>query len=446
MGKKRLLLPERKPKGFAHQGVAVHGKNAPLVWLLCVALLGAVALAFWQYQEAQAASLSVRTGRERAYYSALDALTNLEADLSKALIASGPGQHALLLGRAATLSAAAGENLSTLPAVYGADEAGLKFLSQTGDYAQTLAAAAAEGRTLTSNDLEQLARLLTKSGELRRHLESGAGFSYDESTAARDLSGIEYPALLYDGPFSDGIRAGAPRGLGSRTVTAEEAVAIARAFVDAQSAQRAADMVGPIPCWGVSALLSDLTVTVQVTRQGGNVLWMAPETAGFTPALDIRACKERAAAFLLQQGFGEMEASFAQQYDGLAVISFAAVQDGVLLYPDLVKVQVRMDTGDVVGLEANNYWMNHVARENLTPSLSESEARLNVSGRLTVTASRLCVIPVDDGLQTGVTEKLCWEFDGTWSGSRYLIYIDARTGDEIKVLKEVAGNGGTMTI
>ena len=42
---------------------------------------------------------------------------------------------------------------------------------------------------------------------------------------------------------------------------------------------------------------------------------------------------------------GEMEANHYQVYDGLAVINFVAVQDGVLLYPDLVKVQVRMDTG-----------------------------------------------------------------------------------------------------
>ena len=84
----------------------------PLVVVLSIALVAAIGLAFWQYQEAQASGLAVRAGRERAYYSALDALTNLETDLSKALIASTPGQHALLLGRVATLATAASENLS----------------------------------------------------------------------------------------------------------------------------------------------------------------------------------------------------------------------------------------------------------------------------------------------------------------------------------------------
>ena len=403
-------------------------RSVPVILFLSIALAAAAALAFWQFKTAQAAEITVRAGRERAYYSALDALTNLETDLSKALIASGPGQHALLLGRVSTLAAAASENLSALPAAYGADEAGLKFLSQTGEYAQTLATAAAEGRTLTENDVQQLSALMQKSGEEQK------------------LSGIEYPSLLYDGPFSDGIRQGTPRGISGEEITAEQAVEAGRAFLGADRAQRAADMQGPIPCWGVAAQKGGVAVNMQVTRQGGKILWMAPETAGFDAALEMDACVERAQAFLAEHGFGRMQPSFTQQYDGLAVVSFAAEQDGVILYPDLVKAQVRMDTGDVVGLEANNFWMNHMQRENLTPAVDESQALRAVSGRLTVTGARLCVIPVDDGLNSGKTEKLCWEIAGDWSGSRYLTYIDAETGEEEKVLKVVQGNGGTLTI
>lgn len=420
--------------------------STPIIWLLLVALAVAVALALWQFREAKAAEITVRAGRERAYYSALDSLTNLEADLSKALVASGPGQHALLLGRVSSLAGAASENLSALPAAYGADESGLKFLGQTADYAQTLAAAAAEGRTLSETDVRQLSQLMQKSGELRRHLENGEGFAYDAPSEEQKLSGIEYPSLLYDGPFSDGVRQGAPRGLSGEEITSEQAVEAGRAFLGAARAQRAADMKGPIPCWGVSAETDGVTITLQVTRQGGKILWMAPETAGFETKLGMEACVARAREFLESHGFGEMEPSFTQQYDGLAVISFAAVQDGVTLYPDLVKAQVRMDTGEVVGLEANNYWMNHAERENLAPQVDEQQALRAVSGRLTVTGSRLCVIPVDDGLDSGKTEKLCWEFAGEWNGSRYFVYIDAETGEEEKVLKVVAGNGGTLTI
>ena len=90
--------------------------------------------------------------------------------------------------------------------------------------------------------------------------------------------------------------------------------------------------------------------------------------------------------------------------------------------------------------------MNHTERENLAPQVDEQQALRAVSGRLTVTGSRLCVIPINDGLASGKTEKLCWEFVGEWNGSRYFVYIEAETGEEEKVLKVVAGNGGTLTI
>lgn len=409
----------------------------------------AIAVSLWQWRNASALAQDLKSAREKAYYSALDGLTNLETDLSKALIADSAGQHALLLGHASSLARSISENLAALPAVYGADESGLKFLSQTGDYAQTLASAAAEGRSPSEEDLRQLALLKEKSRELQAHLQNGANFAYDMTFEAGKTSGIEYPTLLYDGPFSDGLRRGKAKGLSGSDVTADDAIAIATAFVGTErvrSAERAADVNGPVPAYGVLLDLGDVRVTATVTRQGGKILWMAPESAGFDTQLDVGECMAHARAFLTSRGFGEMHASYYQQYDGLCVISFAAVQDDVILYPDLVKAQVRMDTGMVIGLEANNFWMNHTTRERLVPKLTEQEAGASVSDRLTVDAARLTVIPVDDGLGSGRTEALCWEFDGAYNDERYLVYIDAETGEEAQVLKVVLGGGGVLTL
>ncbi|MDR0896350.1 MAG: germination protein YpeB [Oscillospiraceae bacterium] len=415
--------------------------------LLLLAL--AIAFGLWQWRSARAMELDLTAAREKAYFSALDGLNALETDLSKVLIAESPGQHALLLSRIASLAAGISENLAALPAAYGADADGLKFLTQTADYAQTLATAAAEGRLPSETDTEQLMALKTRSGELRAHLESGADFAYDAMPAAEKASGIEYPSLLYDGPFSDGLRRGTPRGLTGSAVTAEEAVAIATAFLGGervQQAVRTSDTGGPMAAWGVSLNLGDVQVTAAVTQQGGKMLWITPEHAGFEAQLDMEECIVHAKAFLNSRGFSDMQDSYTQQYDGMAVISFAATQDGVMLYPDLVKVQVRMDTGAVIGLEANNYWMNHATRERLHPAITEEEAKLAVSSKLSISAAQLCVIPLSDGLGSGRTEALCWEFDGQWNGDRYLIYIDAETGEELQVLKVVLGGGGILTL
>lgn len=424
-------------------------KNAVRLSIPLICLAVALAFGLWQWQTARALELDLTATREKAYYAAIDGLTNLETDLSKVLVAQSAGQHALLLGRIASLATGVSENLAALPAAYGADADGLKFLTQTADYAQSLATASAEGSMPGEDDLAQLTELQTKCRELRLHLEGGAGFVYDENLDAGNTTGIDYPSLLYDGPFSDGIRLGKAKGLTGSDVTADEAVAIATAFLGAErvvSAERSVDTYGPVPTWGVSLNLGDVTVTATVTQQGGKILWMAPETAGFATELDVEECILHAKAFLTSRGFGDVIDSYYQQYDGLAVISFAAVQDDVVLYPDLIKVQVRMDTGAVLGMEANNYWMNHIQRERLHPKLSEDEARAYVSDRLSITAARLCVIPVNDGLGSGRTEALCWEFDGTYADNRYLIYINAETGAEEEVLKVVLGGGGVLTL
>ena len=184
--------------------------------------------------------------------------------------------------------------------------------------------------------------------------------------------------MIYDGAFSDARHYGTPKALGEERIDQIRALEIARAFVGEERVERveaAPDSGGTLASYGVTLTLNDgVVLNAEVTRQGGKMLWMVPEHAAFTPALTLEECAEAAQGFLLDRGYGEMEANHYQVYDGLAVINFVAVQDGVLLYPDLVKVQIRMDTGEVVGLEANNYLMNHTRRTGLAPALSAQEA------------------------------------------------------------------------
>jgi germination protein YpeB len=133
-----------------------------------------------------------------------------------------------------------------------------------------------------------------------------------------------------------------------------------------------------------------------------------------------------------------MEASYYQVYDGLAVIHFAALQDGVLLYPDQLKLQIRMDTGEVVGLEAHQYLMNHTQRTNLAPALTQEQALESVSPQLAVEQVRLCVIP------EGSSERLCYEITGTTNQQTYMVYIDAATGEEADVLMLMDGAEGPL--
>lgn len=354
--------------------------------------------------------------------------------------------------------------LGALPLSHAAMGDTLKFCNQLSEYAMALALGVAGGQPLAEEqalrlgELEsQCALLLGQFATARDamvaqslRLTAQPGVFYAQAQAAqRPLeqvadpdNGMEYPSMIYDGAFSDARHYGQPKALGEGTIDARQAVEIAKAFVGEErvaGAEQAPESGGPLASYGVTLTLKDgVVLNADVTRQGGKLLWIMPEHASFEAALTLEACTEAARRFLQQHGYGDMEANHYQVYDGLAVINFVAVQDGVLLYPDLVKVQVRMDTGELVGLEANNYLMNHTRRVDLTPSLTPEQALERVSPRIGATQARLCVIPYRDG------ERLCYEAAGRWEGRAYRVYIDARTGEEADVLVIVDSGDGRM--
>ncbi len=434
-----------------------------LYTFLSLALVAAIGTAVYQGQRATRISRAL----EDVYYSAvldtISQLQSMEIKMNKLLVSGTPQTGVELLSGLSRQAWDVQNNLTVLPLSHVAMEPTVKFAGQVGDYTDTLVLKVANGTPLNDTDLNQLSQLLTNcvllSGQLQaaqqqmitqsmRYSAVNPLFYQDMQAQARPMeqvgdkdNGIDYPTLIYDGAFSDARHMGAPQGLPQGDITKEQALEIAKQFVGPErvtDVREAAAIQGAIPAWGVTVTIPDDTLTVEVTRQGGKVLWMMPEHAEFNQTLSVDQCKEKAKAFLQSRDFGEMLESYYQVYNGLAVINYAAVQDGVLLYPDLVKVQVRMDTGDIVGIEANNYWMNHRQRALEQPKITEADARDMVSSRLEILQMRLCVIPFRG------TEKLCYEFSSVWDDSQYLVYIDALTGEEREILKVIESGTGPL--
>jgi germination protein YpeB len=135
-----------------------------------------------------------------------------------------------------------------------------------------------------------------------------------------------------------------------------------------------------------------------------------------------------------------MELSYSSRFEGILTANFAAVQDGVVLYPDLVKVQVSLADGTVIGLEAANYLMNHVNRALALPKLTEADAIGRIGGALTPVSARLCVIPENEA------EFLCYEVRATSGADTFLAYIDAETGVERRLMQVISDEGGAKVM
>ena len=420
-----------------------------MVLVFALTVTGALALAGWEQAGIRKARL--QEIYQGAVLSALRQMEDMQLSLEKALLSGNTAHCAAYLTQISSGGAQVQRSLSLLPLSHANNQHAVKFANQLSDYADTLIA---QG-SISARDYEQLKDLIQScraytnalSGGMERlsaQALSGASFYPEaESTESYD-SAVAYPSLIYDGPFSDGRKKAGARGLiGMPEISRAEAEKIARDFVGADrviQVSQGADMGGDIPCYGVTLQLKDVTLEAAVTRQGGKILWLTPDTADFPAEKTLAECRENAIQFLNARGYENMQPTYFQIYQGLAVLSFAATQGDALLYPDLVKVQLRLDNAQVVGLESRNYWQNHTARGILQPALSVQEAKALINPQLQIEKTQLCLIPSDTG------ERLCYEFQGEFNGDTYLLYIDAQTGEEADLLKLVESAAGLSAV
>ena len=314
------------------------------------------------------------------------------------------------------------------------------FLGQTADYAQTLAAAAAEGRTLSETDVRQLSQLMQKSGELRRHLENGEGFAYDAPSEEQKLSGIEYPSLLYDGPFSDMRLDGAARGPSGDEMTREQAAQALMDFLgdDADGISFTGDAQGETELYEFALRYHGRECSAGVSKKGGRLFYLLPDSAGGESLRTQEECVESAKMFLESRIPGEVQESYYRVYGGVLTVNMVPVESGILLYPDLIKVQVSMSDASVIGLEMKDYYRNHAPRALPEPAIDEAQALALAGARLETEGTRMCLIPIRQ------TEALCYEVRGREGEDEFLLYIDAQTGVEQTLFQLLKAPDGTL--
>ena len=431
-------------------------KRVILLLAALLALTGACAVR--EGARAHALENQVFAEYERAYYDTAERVGDMAMRLEKALITGSTAQRTALLGAISRQADSAQASLSALPAALPVASGAMKFVNQLGDFCRALGEKLMTGEQATPEEEKTMGQLLDAVTQLRDQMEEGARelasgrpaqalaemtrpVSLNDTQPAEAL--ISYPVLLYDGPFSDGRDEGTLIALGPEVCGREEAAETARAFVG-EDRVRSVLVTGeaevPVPAWEITCLTGDGILVLALSKQGGDVLYMLDESpvggARYSPADAI----DMARAFLSQQGYGEMEVSYWISAGSRVTVNFAAVQDGVILYPDLVKVEMSLGSGRVIGLEALNYLGSHRERTNLAPSLTEKEARGRLGRSLTCLRTRLCVIPLDAG------ETLCYECLAYLGEREYLVYIDAETGEERQIYKVIEDESGSLAI
>lgn len=185
-----------------------------------------------------------------------------------------------------------------------------------------------------------------------------------------------------------------------------------------------------IPTYSLSYEDKKKTGYMDISEKGGHPLSLIINRDINNKKLSLNDGLEKAKAYLKDQDFDKMTIFESNEYNDIGVYSFLAIEDDVRVFPDAIQVKVALDNGDIIGLNARNYYMNHTDRSMPKPKLSKKEAKEKVNPKVDIQEDFMAVIDDDTG-----KEVLTYEFLGIIGNNTYRIFINALTGREEKVEK-----------
>ena len=433
----------------------------------------AVGFALQGHSRAQEAQRLLENSYLHAYREFTTAVTELNSSLQKSRYVTTP----ILLGTLCTdiygKSVAAQMALGELPDSSIYLEQTSAFLARAGEYARALAKQAAEDGRCSDEGRDTLAGLADASSVLACSLldlqsdlawgsvpistllqaeaalaeQAGDGQAAAGGTSFQSMEADfpEVPTLIYDGPFSEHLGGKTPLALdGLPQVGRDEARAVAAEFLSLKPDlfTLASQGEGVLPAWGFSAVVDGGEVYVEVTRQGGKVLSVISSRPVGEATVTAEQAVETARAFLQDQGFGKMTESYYINQGNVLTINFATLEGETICYPDLIKVSVALDNGAVIGFESHGWIMNHTDRVLDPPAVDQQAARAVVAPELEVLSHQMALIPTG-----GQYELLCHEFKCTAeNGGHVIVYVNAATGNEEKILLLVEDETGTLVL
>ncbi|MCI6387907.1 MAG: germination protein YpeB [Ruminococcus sp.] len=414
-------------------------------------------------QKASELSRQLNADAERSLSTLEACMSSINTNLTKGLYANTTPMLSSMAISLTRDAASAKNSLSALPLSDTQLDNMLKFLSQVGAFVSTLDRKLSLGEPITSEERNQLKQLIDVSQKLLSELdtitqgvENGsvsfkqAGStlqkSADQSVQIDSAFGdaeqtlTDYPTLIYDGPFSDHILNQSPKTLeGKSDISKEKALEIASDFIgiDKSTLRFDSETNGVIETYN---FFVD-SINISVCKKGGAVLYLLGSSSAGESVISPEQAVENAENFLSAKGYENMKESYYSTQDGICTVNFAYENEGVICYPDLIKLSVSLETGNIISFDARGYIMNHTDRPPVQSKISADEAKMSVSDYLTVMSSRLAVIPTDYK-----TEKTAYEFHcKTPDEQEVLVYIDVLTAKEDDILLLLYSDGGILT-
>lgn len=448
-------------------------KDRHMYSIIIVLLAICIALGIGLYKKQTEYRQAMENSYNLAFFELVEYVQNVENYLAKSLISNSPEHGAETLTNVWREANLASSYLAQIPISINELENTAKFLNQVSEYSYSLSRKNIYNEELSTEDLDNLKQLHNYSVDLENTLNQLAlemnegriswgelnqkgtpAFAQQVSNLSQDSFGNitknfeEYAGLIYDGAYSEHINEGAKKALSEREITEDEAKEKVKQYL---GEDKVGEIIsnglienGQIPAYDFSVKLNgkdENYAYISITKQDGYVLQMNQNRDIKTEVLSDEEVNSIGQEYLATHGFENMKETYFLKQDGIITINYAAVQEDVVIYPDLIKLKMALDNGEIMGIETSGYLNSHTTRDIATPKISKEEAKKTINPDLQIESEGLAIIPTEWN-----TEVLCWEFKGKVDDTEFLVYINAENGREQDILVIIDTPNGTLTM
>lgn len=394
------------------------------------------------------------------FYNLLDSVNNLETKLSKTLSATGETYQRKMLLEASKNASESEISISQLPLSQGDIQDMVRLVNQISGYTSTLAEKLAQGKSLSENDIATLEevhqtviQLKWQLNQFEKRMEKGYSIldesmdvdsgtnEFTKTLSSTQNNDIEYPTMIYDGPFSDSVVNSSVKGLSGKAVSKSEAHAIIeKQFKNSAKINFENETKGKFETFNFRVVNADNEkLYIQVSKIGGHILTISGAGRDGDTTIDRDQAKEIAIEFATANGVEDAQVVWSDAIANDVYLNIAPKEGGIILYPDLVKVKVNMASGTVVGYDATPYFTNHTSRDLSSGVLTLSDAKGKTPSRYEIVGAKLVLAPLDYN-----REVVCVEVEADYQNDTYYFYYNASNGNLENVLKVIETENGNL--
>ena len=405
--------------------------------------------------------LALESVYRKSFYDTVDQVDNMDSNMSKILATKDEQSIQVYLTDLAINSELCENEIQQLPLQDETKFYTAKLINQIGDFAKYLNKNLIDGKGLTDSDRQTLKTLYGYNLQLKNSLEDmqaqmGGDFSFKEVSSGKrgsavikgfsDLQNlsVQYPELIYDGPFSDGLDSREVKGLTGNEITHSEAKDIFTKIFAGYGLEKVTEqgeVNSIIPCYAVSGEKKGEVLYAQFTKTGGKLLMFAYSGDCKSVEFSEDYATEKALEFLSEIGYQGLKPVWINLANNVYTINFAFEENGVIVYSDLIKVRVCAQTCTVLGLEASSYIINHTERTIDNAKITIQTAKEKLANDMQVITCRKCLVPIGNS-----AEKLCYEFCCENDGATFYAYIDATNGRQVQLFRVIETTEGKLLI